>query len=162
MAPGRARDERKERQWRRWIDRWRASGLSVRAFCARHGLASASFYNWRQVLEQRAAEGPAFVPVQVVADTDVLPAKASALEVVLVDGRAVRVAPGFDAATLRRRGDYLWNRSSAGLDSGAGFAVEAPRASWERSVVLTVADFSISFAVSVPVREEDRDANTVA
>jgi hypothetical protein len=100
MAPGRARDERKARQWRRWISPWRASGLTVRAFCARHGLSTASFYNWRRVLERRAAEEPAFVPVQVVADAT--PAQASALEVVLVDGRIVRVAPGFDAATLRR------------------------------------------------------------
>jgi transposase len=101
MAPGRARDERKEQQWRRRIDDWRASGLCVRDFCARHGLASASFYNWRRVLARRAAEQPAaFVPVQVVADA--VPAQASALEVVLVDGRAVRVAPGFDEATLRR------------------------------------------------------------
>ena len=44
------------------------SGLSVRAFCARHGLACASFYAWRRGLERRAAELPAFVPVQVVAD----------------------------------------------------------------------------------------------
>jgi hypothetical protein len=51
MAPGRARDERKERQWRHRISQWRASGLSVRAFCARHGLATASFYSWRRVLE---------------------------------------------------------------------------------------------------------------
>ena len=100
MAPGRVRDERKERQWRRWINDWRASGLSVRDFCARHGLATASFYNWRRALERRVAEEPAFVPVQVVADA--VPAQASALEVVLVDGRAVRVAPGFDAATLRQ------------------------------------------------------------
>ena len=100
MAPGRARDERKEQQWRRRISQWRASGLSVRAFCARHGLASASFYAWRRVLERRAAEQPAFVPVQVVADT--MPAQTSALEVVLADGRTVRVAPGFDAATLRQ------------------------------------------------------------
>jgi hypothetical protein len=101
MAPGRTRDEEKERQWRRRIDQWRASGLSVRAFCDRHGLAAASFYNWRRVLRRRpAAEQPAFVPVQVVADA--LPAQASALEVVLTDGRAVRVAPGFDAATLRQ------------------------------------------------------------
>jgi hypothetical protein len=99
MAPGRARDERKERQWQRWISEWRGSGLSVRAFCARHGLASASFYAWRRVLERRAAEEPAFVPVQIVADAT--PAQASALEVVLLDGRTVRVAPGFDAATLR-------------------------------------------------------------
>ena len=100
MALGRARDEHEERQWRRWIAQWQASGLSVRAFCARHRLASASFYNWRRVLERRAAEELAFVPVQVVADAT--PAQASALEVVLVDGRTVRVAPGFDAATLRR------------------------------------------------------------
>ena len=100
MAPGRARDERKARQWRRWIDRWRASGLSVRAFCAQHGLSSASFYHWRRVLERRAAEEPAFVPVRVEADA--VPTQASALEVVLTDGRAVRIAPGFDAATLRR------------------------------------------------------------
>jgi hypothetical protein len=101
MAPGRARDERKEQQWRRWIDQWRASGLSVGAFCARHDLAAARFYHWRRVLERRAAEEPAaFVPVQVVADA--VPAQASALEVVLTDGRTVRVAPGFDEATLRR------------------------------------------------------------
>src|SRR5436309_8966665 len=106
MAPGRARDERKEQQWRRWINQWRASGLSVRAFCARHGLATASFYNWRRELqrraaaEQAAAEQPAFVPVQVVADA--VPAQDSALEVVLAGGRTVRVAPGFDAVTLRQ------------------------------------------------------------
>src|SRR5215471_14274266 len=94
--PGRARDERKERQWQRRIDQWRVSGLSVRAFCAQHGLAQASFYAWRRVLERRAAEQPAFVPVQVVADAT--PAdQASALEVLLLDGRTVRVAPGFDA-----------------------------------------------------------------
>ena len=100
MAHGRVRDERKERQWRRWISQWRTSGLSVRAFCARHGLATASFYNWRRVVQRRAAEKAAFVPVQVVADavTD----RASTLEVVLAGGRAVRVAPGFDAATLRQ------------------------------------------------------------
>ena len=100
MAPGRAREERKERQWRRRISEWRASGLSVRAFCARHGLASASFYAWRGVPERRAAEHPESVPVQVVADAT--PTQASALEVVLLGDRTVRIAPGFDAATLRR------------------------------------------------------------
>jgi hypothetical protein len=46
MAPGRTRDEQKERQRRLRIDQWRASGLSVRAFCARHGLSPANFYSW--------------------------------------------------------------------------------------------------------------------
>jgi hypothetical protein len=98
MVHGRARDERKERQWRHWIGEWQTSGLSVRAFCDRRGLTVASFYAWRRVLERRAAEKAAFVPVQVVADA--VPAQASALEVVLADGRMVRVAPGFDVATL--------------------------------------------------------------
>src|SRR5262245_8209189 len=99
MVHGRARDERKERLGRRWIDQWRASGLSIRAFCALHGLSTASFYNWRSVLHRRAAEQVVFAPVQVVADA--VPPQASALEVVLAEGRVVRVAPGFDAATLR-------------------------------------------------------------
>src|SRR5215472_1852458 len=100
MATGRARDERKEQQWRQRINQWQASGLSVRVFCARHGLPTVSLYHWRRVLERRAAEAPAFVPVQVVGD--VAPAQPSALEVVLVDGRRVRVAAGFDSVTLRR------------------------------------------------------------
>ena len=109
MAPGRARDEQKDRKWQRRIEQWRASGLSVRAFCARHDLATASFYNWRRVLQRRAAEEPAaFVPVQVVADA--VPTQSGALEVVLTDGRAVRVAPGFDAATLRQLLDVLEGR----------------------------------------------------
>jgi transposase len=100
MAHGRARDERKERQWRRWIGEWQASGLSARAFCQRRGLTVASFYAWRRVLERRAAEKAGFVPVQVVSDA--VSTQTSALEVVLTDGRTVRVAPGFDAATLRQ------------------------------------------------------------
>jgi len=100
MAHGRARDEEKERRWRCWVGEWQASGLSLRAFCQRRGLTIASFYAWRRVLQRRAAEKAAFVPVQVVADA--VPTQASALEVVLADGRAVRVAPGFDVATLRQ------------------------------------------------------------
>ena len=100
MAHGRARDEEKERQWRRWIGEWQTSGLSVRVFCERRGLTVASFYAWRRVLRRRAAEKAAFVPVQVVADP--VPTRTSALEVVLTDGRTVRVAPGFDGATLRQ------------------------------------------------------------
>ena len=100
MAHGRARDEEKERQWRRWIGEWQASGLSVRAFCQRRGLTVASFYAWRRVLQRRAAERAAFVPVQVVADA--VSTRIGTLGVVLADGRTVRVAPVFDAATLRQ------------------------------------------------------------
>jgi hypothetical protein len=100
MAPGRTRDARKERRWRRWLGRWQASGLSVQAFCARHGLAPASFYAWRSTLRRRDAPPAAFAPVQLLADADPPPPRP--LEVVLADGRVVRVAPGFDPLTLRQ------------------------------------------------------------
>ena len=100
MAPGRTRDPAKERQWRQRIAQWQTSGLSVTAFCARHGLTVPNFYAWRRLLRRRDAPPPAFVPVHVVADAP--PVSACLLEVVLPDGHAVRVAPGFDAATLRQ------------------------------------------------------------
>ena len=100
MAQGKRRDERKERQWRRWIGEWRRSGMSVRDFCARRGVSEPSFYGWRRVLEQRAAASAAFMPVQIAADDG--PTQVSALELALPGGRTVRVHPGFDPATLRQ------------------------------------------------------------
>ena len=100
MTQGKPRDARKEQQWRRWIEAWRTSRLSVRAFCARHGLSQPSFYAWRRELQRRDGEPPAFVPVRVVGAD--LPARESGGQVVLPGGRTVRVAPGFDAATLQQ------------------------------------------------------------
>jgi hypothetical protein len=99
MAQGKSRDPRKEQQWRRWIQQWQHSGLSVRAFCARHDLAEPSFYAWRRQLQQRQAPSP-FLPVRVVPDEE--PAAAGSVEVVLTGGRRVCVPPGFDPATLRQ------------------------------------------------------------
>lgn len=98
MNQGKPRDERKARQWRQWLDAWRRSGLSVRAFCARHGLSQPSFYAWRRELARRDAAQPAFVPVQIVAEASA----AEPLAVVLPGGRTIRVGPGFDATTLRQ------------------------------------------------------------
>jgi transposase len=100
MAHGRPRDPRKEQQWRRWIQQWQTSGLTVRAFCARHALALPSFYAWRRQLQQRDVAAHTFLPVRVVPDED--PAPAHSLEVVLAGGRRLRVTPGFDPATLRQ------------------------------------------------------------
>lgn len=100
MAQGKPRDPRKEQQWRRWIHQWQHSGLTVRAFCTRHGLAQPSFYAWRRTLQQRDAAATTFVPVHVVPDKSIAPTPS--VEVVLVGGRMLRVAPDFDAPTLRR------------------------------------------------------------
>ena len=59
------RDPRKEQFWRRQFEHWRRSGLSVRAFCARHGLSEPTFYSWRRTLAQRDDDAVPFVPVQV-------------------------------------------------------------------------------------------------
>lgn len=100
MALGRSRDESKEQQWRRWIALWQTSGLSVAAFCARHGLAAPSFYAWRRTVLRRDDPPAAFVAVQLRSDEAATPSPP--LEVVLPDGRRVRVPAGFDAATLRQ------------------------------------------------------------
>jgi transposase len=100
MSQGRPRDPRKQQQWQRWIDLWQASGLSVRAFCARHRLAEPRFYAWRRQLRQRQRPDASFVPVHILAHPE--SAAEDGLEVVLAGGRRLRVRPGFDAATLQR------------------------------------------------------------
>lgn len=99
MAHGKPSDARKERDWRRLIQLCKNSGLSVRTFCASHYITQASFYAWRRELQQRDAS-TAFVPVRVV--TDDQPAPSTPIEILLTDGRSVRISPGFDPATLRQ------------------------------------------------------------
>ena len=124
MARRGYQDRGKEHFWRRLLRQWQRSGQGVRSFCRQHGLSEPSFYAWRRTIQQRdrqaqpksppgrrprasdprqgaAAPGrpgagqPAFVPVSIAAAPP-------ALEVVLRDGRTVRVPPDFDAATLRQ------------------------------------------------------------
>jgi transposase len=99
MVHGKPRDPRKEQHWRRLIQLWKNSGLSVRAFCARHQITQASFYAWRRELHQRDA-ATTFVPVRVV--TDDQPTSSTPIEILLAGGRSVRITPGFDPATLRQ------------------------------------------------------------
>jgi transposase len=85
------------------------SKLSVRAFCERHRLSVPTFYFWQRTLRERGllrkvsandAEmtTPAFV--QVAVDTAV--AAPRSIELVLANGRKLRIRPGFDVNTLRQ------------------------------------------------------------
>jgi hypothetical protein len=102
MTHGKPRDVEKERQWQRWIQQWRTSGLTIRAFCLRRGLSQPAFYRWRRVLADRgvrpradADDLPLFVPV------DLEPSGPTpTIEVLLPRGQRVAVRPGFDRATL--------------------------------------------------------------
>jgi hypothetical protein len=102
MSTGKPRDCKKEGFWRRMLQRWRQSGLSVRDFCARHALAQPNFYAWRRTLVQRDAEVQ-FVPVRLAAEATATTTNGGAALELLLDGRRLlRIGPGFDAATLKR------------------------------------------------------------
>jgi hypothetical protein len=105
MPHGKPRDPRKEQHWRRLIERWQSSGLSVRHFCERHRLAVPSFYAWRRTLQQRdrlasASQTTApvtFLPVHVTHDD---PEPRPVFELLLANGRCLRIPPDFDPAAL--------------------------------------------------------------
>jgi len=102
MAYGRPRDKQREEQWRRWVGKWRSSGLSVHEFCQHHGLSARRFFSWRRRLAERDGQRPAFVPVHVIPDPKAAAdGSSSGLELV-VGGRRLRIGPGFDAPTLQR------------------------------------------------------------
>ena len=90
----------REPYWRQVIARWKRSGLSVRAFCGAEGLNPMTFYWWRRELERRDQPQPAFLPVRVLAEKTA--PSTVGIEVVLANGRSMRVGAGFDPRTLVR------------------------------------------------------------
>jgi hypothetical protein len=92
------RESKPEPFWRDLIDRWRASGQTVAAFCAAHRVSQATFYSWRKRLATpgpyTTAIVPTFAPVRVVPDPTA--------EVVLPGGLIVRVPVSADAAAVAR------------------------------------------------------------
>ena len=82
-------------------------GLSTEDFSAREGIKSKQLVWWRWKLgcspSEPAAPGPPqFLPVRVVDAVACRSSVAVPLEIALPNGRVVRVATGFDAATLER------------------------------------------------------------
>jgi hypothetical protein len=113
--------------WAALIDQWRQSGLSLPAFCQRHGLSRGTMQNWvykpalqRAVEEARrdaraaeppradrpllsASAAPAFLPVRIAEATASAEAPdRTGVEIVLGAGRRIVLAAGFDTETLRR------------------------------------------------------------
>ena len=105
MPTGKPRDPRKERFWRRAIKRWRQSGLTAQAFCTENGLSQASLYAWQRILAQRDAETVPFAQVHLLSDKTNGPCATTdntAFELVLANGRMLRISTDFDAPALRR------------------------------------------------------------
>lgn len=99
-----ARD--REAYWRDALARWRHSGRSVKAFCQAECVSTPAFYAWRRRLDQSESRKPAFLPVHVVADV-FDPPVTQGIEVVMANGRCLRVGPGFDPSTLVKLIDLL-------------------------------------------------------
>jgi hypothetical protein len=104
MSTTNQRYSSKERFWRRLVRQWRKSGLTIRAFCADRQVSEPNFYVWRRTIAQRDAQAARFVPVRVVPSEESAAGKAAGngLELLLSNGRVLRIGADFDEPTLRR------------------------------------------------------------
>jgi hypothetical protein len=88
--------QQRRRQWERWIAGWRASGLSMAAYCREHGLSYWMFVRWRQRIEPTVTPVSPLTLIPVVAPTP----SGGAITIRLPDGIGIEVEPGFDAGVL--------------------------------------------------------------
>jgi transposase len=92
-------------EWAERVERWQRSGLSAAEFAARERIDAKRLTWWRWKLRASAtspAEQASFLPVHIVDSGSSTSTPAVAVEIVLSNGRVVRVPPGFDATTLAR------------------------------------------------------------
>jgi hypothetical protein len=95
--------------WAERVKRWKKSGLTAAEFGEREGIEGKQLHWWKWHLGKQevpsVSEPPRLLPVRVVPSRDVGVSKEPSLEIVLQSGYILRVARGFDAATLR---SVLW------------------------------------------------------
>ena len=100
-------DSSKQDRWLELMRLWQQSSTTVREFCQRHQVNEASFFSWRRVLRERgllddvisskpSVRAPVFVKLTPLdAEPTISP-----IELVLNQGRVLRLRPGFDADML--------------------------------------------------------------
>ncbi len=95
-------------EWRRLVRRWRASGKSQSEFCRGVGISPQRLHYWRQRLAEDDQDTPDpeqhFVAVRVREAVVVPEAMVvrEAIEIVLTNGRVVRVRGAVDGELLRQ------------------------------------------------------------
>lgn len=92
--------------WRGHIEQYLGGGLSRREYCQRHQLALSTFDYWRRRLRKEGAPATssssrALEVVRVEVDMASVVGSAP-LELVVGNGRMIRIPAGFDAGTLER------------------------------------------------------------
>lgn len=99
-------DVGKEREWRGTIREAARSGLSIREFCRQRRVKERQFYWWRQKLQQDGARGRRRLGGEKERASFALVSKEgvgqdAGIELVLGDGRRLRIQKGVDEETLR-------------------------------------------------------------
>lgn len=82
------------------VSAWRRSGKSMAAFAREHGLVAQRLSRWSRRVKGAATSKVRFHPVRLIEGRREV--EGFSLEVVLVDGRRVRVQEGFSAEELER------------------------------------------------------------
>jgi len=100
-------DAEKARYWQRTISEAARSGMSIRAFCRQRRLRESQFYWWQRKLRdgRQAARPPRpsgnARPASFALVSDEPGAADVGIELVLGDGRKLRIRRGVDEETLR-------------------------------------------------------------
>lgn len=97
----------KEQYWQATIREAARSGGSIRAFCRRHRVKESQFYWWQrklkavgqQLMMRRQGPGPEAASFALVSDERSI--AEAGIELVLGNGRRLRIGKGVDAETLR-------------------------------------------------------------
>jgi transposase len=90
---------RRREDWQQLISEYQQSGLTVKAFCQKHGVGEALFYSWRKrvVAEDQPARFALVATNGVAPSAPVL----QPLQLVLAGGERLEIPSGTDEATLR-------------------------------------------------------------
>jgi len=100
-------DAEKARYWRRTISEAARSGMSIREFCRRRRLRESQFYWWQRKLkagrEEHGLRRPSANrnPASFALVSEEAGATDAGIELVLGDGRRLRIRQGVDEETLR-------------------------------------------------------------
>lgn len=84
------------------VEAWRRSGESLSAFARRYGVHGKRLARWAARVETSPRRAVSFHPVRVVAAAGRSRPGGETIEVVLPDGRSVRVRPGFAPEDLHQ------------------------------------------------------------
>lgn len=110
MSSSAGRSVEKERYWTKLIGEAARSGLSIREFCRQHKLKESQFHWWQRTLKRRREERAGHGPKRNGGSQDVAsfalvsdgpPDVEAGIELVLGDGRRLRIGRGVDESTLR-------------------------------------------------------------